>query len=876
MKLQFIAAHHKVGPLRKELGLSDGGTRSYPLAAKVTSYTEEFDANLGVKAYRDLLAKHAMHGRALYRGVFTKDLVNESRRDKTDKSAKTEFLVLDIDGLKVEDGLRQNATATHVKAEAERVIAMLPQALHNVSYVAVASSSFGLKEKSLSVHIHFLLDKPYDFRLIKDWTTSLNYTQQDIYECLGLTASKMRISSVVDPCLAEPARVVYIAPPLFGPRLKNPFNDDSQRFVAVEKDKPLFNLGDELTELDSKMDIVAGRRDSLLRELQQAAGIPARKVKFQRMRINGREQSVAINPPEARMSLAYEDNEFVRYNIGAGSNNAYWVFKSNPEIVHSFIPDEPPFLFKEADAEAYARHVEQFGGGFEKVVDAEAGVTRKIQRSVFIDQTTDSYTTLEVDIENNEIVELNPRQNAKVAEEWLSYYGVVVPDPVPPKYVVMEPQREEVQFRIGDKEYVNRFKPTKYMAAKEEHPYSDTLRYGSGWLLTVECPIISEVILHMLGDDFECFEHFVNWLAFIFQTKDKAGTAWLVHGEEGTGKGLFFHQVLSKLFGTDYAVQNTLQGIADDQFNGWMEDAMVLMVDEFNMKGASVGNRRAAALLRNLITEPMFMVRRMQQMQRRARQRLNFIFGTNDFDAMQTSDKRRYNIAVRQSRMLKMRIPAIAQDWDGFIAALEPELPRFARFLKAFNVNKQMVSTILDNEAKHEMQAAGMSAAERFFDHIKRGDFGAFIGILDKPAAGLEAKELLALNRVKTFVTACLEYVNTGEPCYILKDDLRMVYSYLASKEVSDNAFGRMMPTTELKVKRHERPVGSMKPLHTRPRCIEVYWTYDDKEVLELIRRANAPLPTNVSPFGQPQQADEIAMAEERIKAEAKAALERG
>lgn len=849
MKLQFIAAHRRVGPLRKELGLADGTTRSYPLAAKVTSFTEEIDTTQGVKAYRDVLEKHAMMGHALYRGLFTKELVHERRRGLTDKKAKTEFLVLDIDGLTIENGRRTKATHKDVKTAAEQVLSLMPKVLQNTSYVAVASSSFGLKENEMSIHIHFLLDRPYEFRELKDWTLSLNYTQQAIFEKLKLTGSKMKLKSVVDPCLAEPARVVYIVPPLFGPKLDNPFANDTERFVAVEKKNKLLDLGEELDKLSEKMGIVELRRDELLRDLQRSAGVPTKKLKYRKMNFGGETHLVVDNPPQARLTFAYEDEEFVRYNMGAKQNNAFWVMKSNPEVVRSFNPDEPPFLFRVADPEAYANHIAKYGEAFETVVDEEQGIVRKVRRSMFIDQNTDTYTTLEYDVEHNEVIELRGRQNVKVGEEWLSYYGVMVPDPVPPAYVVMEPNRKEVIYEVGDKTYVNRFKPTKFMRSEQEHPTPSALRYGMGWTLSFECPVIAEVILHMLGDDFECYEHFINWLAFIFQERDKSGAAWVIHGEEGTGKGLFFHKVLAPLFGPDYAVQNTLQGIADDQFNGWMEDALILMVDEFNMSGASVGTKRAGALLRNLITEPTFMIRKMQQMQRKARQRLNFIFGTNDYDAMQVQDKRRYNIAVRQQRMLKHRLPAIALDWDSFSEVVEAELSACAMYLRSFQVNKQLVNTILENHAKLEMQEAGMTASDRFFDHIKRGDFSAFIGILDKSAAGLESKELLLLNKVKTFVTACMEHVNTGQPCYITKDDLRMLYGYLAGKEVSDNAFGRMMPISELVIKREANPVGALTPLNTRPRCIAVNWQYDDIGILNLMRSAHIALPKNVAPI---------------------------
>lgn len=870
MKLHFVSALSKIGPLRKTIGLADGSSRSYPLAAKLTSHEAELNVEEdGLKGYRSLLVENANLGRALYKGQFIRPLQAESRRGMTDQDAKTQFLVLDIDGLKLEGGIKDRYRKSDVEAVAESVVKMLPKELANVSYVAMASSSFGLHKDEVSVHIHFLLENPVSHRALKDWLTSLNYTQAEIYERLKLTKTKTRLKSVIDPCLAEPSRLVYIAPPSFGPKKANPFVNDEDRFVLVEKEHKLLDLEPLLEEVLDKMERVNQVRDQRIKDLQAEAGINRHKPKYDRINVNGRAVNVMSNPPPARMEFAYEDDEFVRYNVGGSRNNAYWVARSNPEIVRCFVPDEPAFLFKAADPEAYAKHIEKYGAAYDEVKDEEVGVVRKVQRSMFIDQTSDAYVTMEYDKEHDEIIEMNERRNGQVAEEWMKHYGQLVPDPVPARHVVLDPNNSQTLFTIGDKDYVNRFKPTVFMRDKTVHEHQDTLRYGNGWMLSLDCPIISEIILNMLGDDMDCFEHFINWLAFIIQKKDKTQTAWLVHGTEGTGKGLFFKAVLRPLFGHDYVAQNTLQGIADDQFNGWMEDLMLLMVDEFNMRGAQ-SLTKTASLLKTRITEPTMMLRKMQQQQREVVQRLNFIFATNDLDAMPVEDKRRYNIAPRQQRMLETRLAYLKVFREHSNELIKAELFKFATFLRSFKVDVNQSGSIIMNQARIDTQKAGMSAADSFFDALTTGDFGAFIGILDKSAANLEAADFTQLSRVKTFLTANLEHVNTGKPCYLLPDDLKMLYGYLAGKEISDNALSRMLSTHDIVRKRKSTPVGAPKALPTRPRCVEVVWKYNDLEILEEIREANAALPTNVSSINKRNSSEEF----ERAMAEAKAELE--
>lgn len=864
MKLQFISATPKIGPLRKTLGLADGSSRSYPLAAKVKTHEEEFCAvKDGLTAYRRLLLEHARQGHALYKGLTSKPLNFESRRGMTDKHATTEFVVLDIDDLEMELEQKEGYTREDVQKVAEAVIKMMPKDLHNVSYVAVASSSFGTSTRKVSVHIHFLLKDPVSSRSLKDWLLSLNYTQQPIFEKLTLTRTKTRLKSVVDPCLAEPARLIYIAPPYFGPRMDNPFFDDSHRIVLVEKKEHLLDLTKQLEELELKLGVVEKRKDKHLKELQDKAGVPTRKARYQRIAVNGQPMNVMANPPHIRMEFAYDDDEFVRYNVGGSKNNAYWVHRSNPEVVHCFVPDEPSFLFKEADPEMYAAHVAKYGLAYDIVKDTKAEVLRKVQRSMFIDQVSDMYVTMEYDIENDEVVEVNTRKNGQVAEEWMKHYGQLVPDPVPAKYVVSDPTRTEKLYSVGDKEYVNCFTPTVYMRDKNTYAFPDEATYGNAWLLHLKCPVISEIILNMLGDDLDCFEHFINWLAFILQRKDKTQTAWLLHGTEGTGKGLFFKRILQELFSDKYAVQNTLQGIADDQFNGWMEHLLVLMVDEFNMRGAQ-SLQKTASLLKTRITEPTMMVRNMQQGQRPATQRLNFIFATNDLDAMPVQDKRRYNIAPRQQRDLEARLPYIKTHRFETDELIAKELFEFATMLRSFKVSDHQAMTILENQARIDTQQAGMSASDKFFYSLAEGDFGAFIGILDKSTSNLEPRELMQLSAVKTFLTANLPHVNTGKACYLLPDDLRVLYSYLAGKDISENALTRMLATHDVSRKRKSKPVGVNRALPSRPRCIEVFWNYSDLKTLEEIREANRPYTGNVTSMDEQRQReqDELAMKE--------------
>jgi hypothetical protein len=866
----FVSAHKRVGPLRKEIGLADGTNRSYPLAGKVTVHEEKLDlAEAGVEGYRELLLNHAAEGHALYKGLMTKLLKHESRRGMTDKEARTEFLVLDVDGLDMDVKIGKPATSADVQRVADMVIQMLPAALHETSYVAVASSSFGLDKTKQSVHIHFLLKNPIAHRALKQWLDGVNYTQNDIYEKLSLTPSRTRVKNIVDSCLGEPARIVYIAPPYFGPKQQNPFDDNTQRFVAVKKANELLDMDAELAEMHKREGVIRLRREQKRKECLKAAGLPTRQHKIKSVMMGDGERCAVISdPPECSLFYAYDTDEFVRYNMGEKKNNAFYVRRDNPEVVFSFIPEEQPFLFRAADPQGYAEHVAKYGEGSAKVINSDTGEVRNVVREMFIEQTHDQFVTIEYDPENDELVDYQERRNAEVAKEWMKFHGRIEPDPVPPIWAIYDPTESRALYEKDGRQYVNTFRAPKFLKAPTiDIDHEPWMRYGCAFLLRRECPVICEVILNMLGDCDKMFEHFINWMAYIVQHKKKAETAFFVHGEQGTGKGLFHKRVVRPIFGR-YTVMNTLENIADDKFNDWLAETLFCVVDEFNMRGSSSNQTKVGSKLKNYITEPKLQLRKMQVSMYEVDFFANFLFASNDTDAFTMHDKRRITMCPKQKRTLESRIETLKVRPEEFDDLIEEELPYFAGYLHMCKVNVQQAKSILVTSAREEVLEASMNAVDRFFDNLANGNFEPFLDLIDKPTRNLDVNEQVALTKIKAFLTANLEHINTGQPCYIHKDDIRLLYQYMSGRPVTDVRLGRMLSTHEIEQQRSYYAVGHPQKFIRRPKMIPVTWQMDDNDLVEQLKNEYCRGATSIN-----KERDEKAEAEERaeaIKAEAR------
>ena len=823
MKLQFLTA--AVGPLRKAFGVDGGINKAYPKASRLTSHEEEVTLDMaGLQQYHQLLCHYAAQGAALYKGLLSRPIENESRKGLTDAQQKTQLLVLDIDGLSLANvGIPGDLTATDVRSTAEAVVALLPASFQKVSYVAVASSSFGRKGDQINLHIHFFLERDVAPQSLKTWIRSLNMSIPQVEAQLTLTPSMQSVKSTIDPCLAENSRIVYIAPPEFGPHATNPIKDDLDRIVLVSKTQAVVDIHPLLAETSAPA--VAAKIEKKRKELLRIQGITVREHKTTRMKTDEGEFDVIINPHEINLEHAYADHQYVRYNVNGGDSNAYWVHRNNPVIMHCFKPDEKPFLFERANKDVYEWHIKQYGGPVTTVKD-EKGVDRKVTPLLFQDFDSDQLYRAEYDAEHDEILRI-AKVGRELAEHWMREYGVPFPDPIPSYYYGMHPETNQAVNH--ETRVINMFHPTQYM--KQDVRSQLTADLKSAHALQGLCPQIYSVLAHMLSYHDEAVARFINWLAYIWQFRKKTKTAWMLHGTEGTGKGYFFNNVIRPLFGQN-AVMKTLERIADDQFNSWEESALIVMVDEFNITNASSGVTKAANRLKNMITEPKATIRKMRLDQIEADSYANFLFATNDIGALHINGgDRRHNVAPRQERKLIHELPQIGYDAANFDRQTEAELADLADFLRHFDVDIDKAQHPMDGEAKVEAIEAAMDSPTRFFRSVQQGRLEEFIPDLLVRANELLHREQLLIQGVKSIIKRWVLCANRGA-CHVPLSDLRIIYSYRSGKDINQNAFGRMLTSHNVKTEQKKR--NYLEATSSNTRGLTVEWAMAETELYAL------------------------------------------
>ena len=148
---------------------------------------------------------------------------------------------------------------------------------------------------------------------------------------------------------------------------------------------------------------------------------------------------------------------------------------------------------------------------------------------------------------------------------------------------------------------------------------------------------INEVICD--GND-DLIDFFYNWVAFTVQYPDRpAGSAIVIRGKKGTGKGLIGH-FLRKIWGVHGFYVSQSEHVTG-RFNAHLADICFLFADEAFFSG----DKKAIEQLKSLITEGTFGCERKGVDVYQQRNYLKIFMCTNNDHAVHaTSDERRYGV----------------------------------------------------------------------------------------------------------------------------------------------------------------------------------------------------------------------------------------
>ena len=688
MDITFLQARM---PLQKRF--DDQGKHSYPNAFEFTSNTIPVT---DLKSLTYLVKQNAAIGNCLLKGAVTHPLNNESRAGSTDRDAYTQWLCLDADGL------------TDIKD----VVAFLTRlGLAQFPYILQWSSSAFLKkdnicDTSFNAHVFMMLEKPVCPHKLKLWLKKKNF--EAFPQDLHLSASDMSLRWGLDITTCQNDKLLFIAPP----DVHEPYEDTLEgRITYHEPDIPI-DIPLQWLDLDAlDPEKIAKQELEVINKLRMAKGLTKKRAAS--FALKGTNTPYLANPSHATITDTKEDRGFTYFNLNGGDSWAYYHPTDNYEYIYNF-KGEPTYKTQELLPQYYRfKHKE---AGLLKAAGRTAIGFRGMQDGAVYNGFYD---------EDKDELELFMARRPQDVILFLAEYGVEV-ESLPTYRLTHDPHNTGP--RINDeKKTINLY--TYSVLERTSTPNSQPT------------PIIDAVLKHVLGTD--NVKPFINWLAFIVQTKRASGTGWVFHGAQGTGKGILFHRVLKPIMGHHNAMQLRTANF-EDNYNGFLEKTSLINVDEVDIPEAR-RDKQIMADLKNYMTEPTVSIRKMYANVYEVPNRTNWIFSSNKRNPVivEMTD-RRFNIADYQPHPLKMS--------DDDIEAIAKELPALMHHLLIYPVDERQAQTASITKAKKDMQSLSETSVDEMANALIHGRAHTLYSYCEDESEVLDLDHRLVIQRYNQLV----------------------------------------------------------------------------------------------------------------------------
>lgn len=775
-------------PLTKKYTKKPDGSidkQSFLNAYQVTSHQAQITS---LADFYVQLRNHADAGHCLLKGNVNRPLVQESRAGSTDALAASDWVCLDFDGLPPTFSI-------------DEVLQLM--GIRDVSYVLQWSSSQMILDDSLRCHVFFLLDRPTPAPVLKQWLVQLNHQTTFLRENMKLTKTGMGISWPLDITACQNDKLIYITPPqLEG--IRNPLGR-RPRYEHVKRSSERLALPTKLNTPETNKLLTIAR----VNDLRIAANLPSRKLAA---KMHG-DVEILPKPDEAMITGHKVDRDFVYFNFNGGDSWAYYHPVNNADVIYNF-KGEPNYLTKELLPDYYkqAKAVAKHAGQIESSVGLYAPADQQRVLLAFRDRKSGIYYHGDYTPQTDNLDVVVARSEKQV-RDFCMQENMPIGDFIPIWDMNFEPQGE---YRVDiERRKINTFVLSSYM--REAKPQKKPAIPKT----------INKVLRHMLAGDEPTIEHFINWLAFIVQFRERPSTAWVLYGTEGTGKGTFCSKVLRPILGLG---QTTMRPGAQlsSEFNNFLKNNIMVIFDEAHITEMR-DSEEIHGKLRNWITEPTVSLREMRANPVEIDNHTSFILLSNQPDVIHLQKKdRRWNIAPFQDKKIELI--------DEEVRDLIPEeLQDFANFLMSWPVNREKARTPLVTEDRDRLISTTTSSADDVA-HALSKDNAQMGFFLDQLPTDKKIRPLVVQQKIddyhKTLGDIVLRTIHRGDgKCNISRDELYDIFEYTVGKmPATPNKFTKFLAHRHIHTEkvRIDKPVYgiqvSFKDFSLFPEYLKEHW----------------------------------------------------
>jgi len=730
--ITFLTATVPSVPLTKTITKTAKGieTNAYPNAFKFNSDTQNITH---ISELAKVLFARLDTGQCLLKGKINKELKNQPRAGTTSNGDQTQWICFDLD----------NAPFKTPQEFMELI------KMGDVAHVVQYSASHGLPHKTgLSCHVFAFLDKPLPAPQLKNWLIYLNLNVKELREGLKPSDTAIALSYPLDITTCQNDKLLFFGAPTFI-GIADPIKSRVQ-FVPGKQDTINTNhIALHAPEALKKM------AKEILNEKRKLLQLPPLNAKTTLVG----EYEVQNSPGEMNITGGPKlDRGFVYFNINNGSNWSYYHPESNFELIHNF-KGEPCIRTKDAFPDYYKECVKQ-----RNVINSAPPMAGSTTILAYRDRRTSTYWNGTWNPET-EILHCDPARSETQIEHFLLSHGQQALPFIPIWDRIFDPSPGAKVIDMDAKPYptMNLFSPTEYMRKARDYAYPNL---GG-------CPTINRIIEHAVGSG-DTLEHFYNWLAVSFQKRVKPGTAWVLHGVEGTGKDMLVDNIITPLFGKQW-VPTRNQTELNSDFTGWLEHALIAHVREIEINSLENGGA-VESKIKNYIVDNTIPIRRMRVDSYEVVNHIGLIFSSNKSQPVRISQSdRRFNVGIFQHVKLVVTNEEVREK-------IPSELQAFADYLRSRVADDEVSRVPLRNADRDNIIALSMTSAEHTARYLLDGNLE---GLWEAMPDEKMINELYGTTPMATYANAfaslmrkCLsDYMNRKES-RLSREELGMVFQY--------------------------------------------------------------------------------------------------
>lgn len=223
-----------------------------------------------------------------------------------------------------------------------------------------------------------------------------------------------------------------------------------------------------------------------------------------------------------------------------------------------------------------------------------------------------------------------------------------------------------------------------------------------------DCSKILDLLSHLCDNNQELMDWILKWIAYPLRHPGaKMTTSIIMHGDEGSGKNLFFEKVVRRIYGTYAGVIGNAQ--IESQFNEWASRKLFFVCDEVVTRNEL---KQLKGKLKHMISGDEISINPKNLPERQEANHMNFVFLSNELQplALDKTDRRYLVVWTPPKKDLSYYKEVADQAYSGGMEAFYHYL-MYELDMGDFNEHTKPLETA----AKRKLISLGLEAPERFY-----------------------------------------------------------------------------------------------------------------------------------------------------------------